>query len=232
MRKTFLLLILLFFPIFVFSQLELYNSVTREKITGDEGVTLSFTRKGCNFLNVERHYNAFLNWGSIEGYRSSYSTTNNYSYNGSYVYLPCEFLISYSITIRSPNYETVGLSQEVIPNYVGDGRFKVDNYDGEVSTSYISDMINKACEMYDYNNQPVYLVPKKQIIEGSLDVTTKQNNQSVNDLGLLNVKNIAEGLQISEDDVIKLITSGQLKGKKIGEKYFVRKEDFDVFMKK
>jgi hypothetical protein len=51
-------------------------------------------------------------------------------------------------------------------------------------------------------------------------------------LGLLTGINIAQGLSIYEDEVIKLISSEQLKGKKIGDKYFVLKEDFDAFVKK
>ena len=57
-------------------------------------------------------------------------------------------------------------------------------------------------------------------------------SQTTNALGLLTTSAIAEGLKISEEEVIKLITTDQLKGKKIGDKYFVRKEDFDEFMKK
>ena len=58
------------------------------------------------------------------------------------------------------------------------------------------------------------------------------NNQATADLGLLSIANIADGLKIPEEDVIKLIDTNELKGKKIGDKYFVRKEDFDAFMKK
>jgi excisionase family DNA binding protein len=56
-------------------------------------------------------------------------------------------------------------------------------------------------------------------------------NSGTNDLGLLTTNAIATGLGISEEEVIKLVKSGQLKGKKIGDKYFVLKEDFDAFMK-
>lgn len=58
------------------------------------------------------------------------------------------------------------------------------------------------------------------------------NDKTTSNLGLLTTKNIADGLEISEDEVIKLIQTGQLKGKKIGDKYFIVKEDFDEFMKK
>ncbi|HEY5469380.1 MAG TPA: helix-turn-helix domain-containing protein [Bacteroidales bacterium] len=57
-------------------------------------------------------------------------------------------------------------------------------------------------------------------------------DESTQNLGLLTIKSIAEGLKITEEEVVKLIETNELKGKKIGDKYFVRKEDFDEFMKK
>ena len=57
-------------------------------------------------------------------------------------------------------------------------------------------------------------------------------SQTTNTLGLLTTREIADGLKISEEEVVKLIETGQLKGKKIGDKYFIRKDDFDEFMKK
>jgi excisionase family DNA binding protein len=42
---------------------------------------------------------------------------------------------------------------------------------------------------------------------------------------------IASALKISEQDVINLIKTNKLKAKLIGDKYFIRKEDFDAFMK-
>jgi excisionase family DNA binding protein len=56
-------------------------------------------------------------------------------------------------------------------------------------------------------------------------------SQATNALGLLTTSAIADGLKIPEEEVIKLIESNQLKGKKIGDKYFVVKDDFDAFMK-
>lgn len=69
-------------------------------------------------------------------------------------------------------------------------------------------------------------------VETKIIVTESKPTNIANDFGLLTTKFIAEGLGISEEEVVKLITSDQLKGKKVGEKYFVRKEDFDEFMKK
>jgi len=60
----------------------------------------------------------------------------------------------------------------------------------------------------------------------------RTTTQMSNDFGLLTTMAIADGLKISEEEVINLIKTDQLKGKKIGEKYFIRREDFDEFMKK
>jgi len=75
---------------------------------------------------------------------------------------------------------------------------------------------------------------KKEPNGGDIKTTNQVpiTNQTTNDLGFLTTKVIADGLKIPEEEVINLITTNQLKGKKIGEKYFVRKEDFDEFMKK
>jgi excisionase family DNA binding protein len=56
-------------------------------------------------------------------------------------------------------------------------------------------------------------------------------SQATISLGLLTTTAIADGLKIPEEEVIKLIKSNQLKGKKIGDKYFVLKDNFDAFMK-
>ncbi len=233
MKKLLLIFFVATNSIIAAAQITLYNSSTREMIGENEGVTITFERKVLEFSDVQRHFNAFLNWGWIEGQKYSYSTTDQYTYNGSRIYLPCEILIKYTLTIRSPYYETFILSQVVIDNYAGDGYFKFNNYNGEVSADFLEQMRISACPSYDFNLQSeIYLVPKKLVVEGSMDVNLKTPDQSTSNLGLLSTKSIAEGLAIAEEEVIKLITSGQLKGKKIGEKYFVRKEDFDLFMKK
>ena len=80
-----------------------------------------------------------------------------------------------------------------------------------------------------------YEIDMREKAAGDVKKTTNKTtlmSQSTNDLGLLTTSAIAEGLKISEEEVIKLITNDQLKGKKIADKYFVRKEDFDEFMKK
>lgn len=75
---------------------------------------------------------------------------------------------------------------------------------------------------------------KKDPVGGETIITNTGpiSSTSTNNLGLLTVANIADGLKLSEEEVVKLIENDQLKGKKIGDKYFIRKEDFDAFMKK
>ena len=79
-----------------------------------------------------------------------------------------------------------------------------------------------------------YEIEMREKAEGGDKKTVSQTpvmSQATNTLGLLTTVAIADGLKIPEEEVIKLITSNQLKGKKIGDKYFVVKEDFDAFMK-
>lgn len=79
-----------------------------------------------------------------------------------------------------------------------------------------------------------YEIEMREKASGGDNKTTIQapiTNQATNDLGLLTTSTIADGLKIPEEEVIKLIKTDQLKAKKIGEKYFVVKEDFDAFMK-
>jgi hypothetical protein len=79
-----------------------------------------------------------------------------------------------------------------------------------------------------------YEIEMKEKAFSAVKKTTSQTlntNQVTNDLGLLTTIVIADGLKVPEEEVVKLIESNQLKGKKIGDKYFVVKEDFDSFMK-
>ena len=80
-----------------------------------------------------------------------------------------------------------------------------------------------------------YEIEMREKAAGDVKKTTNKTtlmSQSTNDLGLLTTSSIAGGLKISEEEVIKLITTDQLKAKKIGDKYFIRREDFDEFMRK
>jgi excisionase family DNA binding protein len=97
------------------------------------------------------------------------------------------------------------------------------NEDGEViytSKDLSTSMLQEANELANKRASSVVI-----------ETTSSTTAQPTTDLGLLTTGTIAEGLKISEDDVIKLIKTNELKGKKIGDKYFVRKEDFDAYMK-
>jgi excisionase family DNA binding protein len=79
------------------------------------------------------------------------------------------------------------------------------------------------------NDLSPYQLAEAQKLSANLVVKPVQSSMPD---GLLTPKGIADALNIQEEEVIKLIESGELKSKKIGDKYFIRKEDFDDFMKK
>jgi DNA-binding CsgD family transcriptional regulator len=88
---------------------------------------------------------------------------------------------------------------------------------------------------YSSKDLSPYQLAEAQKESADLDIKPVQStifDETKQSLGLLSTKTIADGLKISENDVIDLITTNQLNGKKIGDKYFVLKEDFDAFMKK
>lgn len=69
-------------------------------------------------------------------------------------------------------------------------------------------------------------------LKGSINVNNLNSSGKSDNLNILTPSQIAEALGLAESDVLDLIRTQQLKAKKIGEKYFIRKEDFDDFMKK
>jgi excisionase family DNA binding protein len=77
-----------------------------------------------------------------------------------------------------------------------------------------------------------HLIAKQENINLNGNLNIDQQNNKTENLGVMSTSDIAKKLGVTESEIIKLILSNQLKGKKIGEKYFVRKEDFDAFMKK
>lgn len=73
---------------------------------------------------------------------------------------------------------------------------------------------------------------KGSINVNNVNTSNSDTNDSSSKLDILTPKQIADALGLSENDVVDLIIKQQLKAKKIGDKYFIRKEDFDEFMKK
>jgi hypothetical protein len=106
------------------------------------------------------------------------------------------------------------------------------NYSGPNLSAYELSELKK--EYSETKMSPYELEMKKKAEEKDIKSTNQPpvTSQSTNNFGLLTTKVISDGLQIPEEEVIKLIKTDQLKGKKIGEKYFVLREDFDAFMKK
>ena len=223
MKTNLLLNLLLIVTLNAQSQIDLYNSVTREKLKKEDGAVVTINAKQGY---IDSFYDKFIppdGPHEVSFNRGSRDVSFSFPYDGETYYIPNNLgVINYTVTITAPYFETTKMSQ-VLSNWEN----------GPYSYRYIG-LWNQQANPYDLLRPfkiiigDVYLVPKKEVIEGDFTV----RNQSSNDLGLLTAKEIANALTISEEDVIHLITGGELKGKKIGEKYFVRKEDFDEFMKK
>jgi excisionase family DNA binding protein len=64
-------------------------------------------------------------------------------------------------------------------------------------------------------------------MNGNLNINQTQSGS----LEVFSTEEIAMKLGVQEIEIIKLIQNQKLLGKKIGNKYFVRKVDFDKFMK-
>ena len=232
--SLFLLMVLLCLK--SFSQISLFNSVTRKMIRADEGVVVSFSARLGYIDN--------FTWQQVgEGHvyvsytKRSQMDNQNYVYEGKpiqiQIYRYGGLIINYTLNITSSNYETINYPVVICSEFGADGN--VSEYQ---KGNGITERVHEPCDIghhsiYDLFEE-IYLVPKKEIIEGNINITSKseQSDKATNELGLLTTSSIASGLGISENDVIKLITTNQLKGKKIGDKYFVRKDDFDAFMKK
>lgn len=110
-------------------------------------------------------------------------------------------------------------------------------YSGKDLSPYELEQLNKDYVAPVANGRKLspYEIEMQEKASAGDNKTTSQaplTNQATNGLGLLTTSAIADGLKIPEEEVIKLIKSNELKGKKIGDKYFILKEDFDAFMKK
>jgi hypothetical protein len=85
----------------------------------------------------------------------------------------------------------------------------------------------------EYSNSPTfnyvaYLVPKNSKV--SLSGKIISNRQEVNELDVYSSAEIAEKLKIKEDEILTLIKKRKLKGKKIGDKYFVSGDELRKFL--
>jgi len=85
----------------------------------------------------------------------------------------------------------------------------------------------------EYSSSPtfnyiVYLVPKNSKVNISGKIIS--NRQEVNELDVYSSAEIAEKLRIKEDDILDLIKKKKLKGKKIGDKYFVSGKELRKYL--
>jgi excisionase family DNA binding protein len=208
------------------SQGNIYNSVTREKLKAEDGVVIQVSVKLLTIENWNWDYITFWKYYDCTWDLVLVSKNTSTTYDGNPVNYYWNTVASYEITVSAPYYETTTITGQNFQCVPGQ-RWAQVSINDEI-TERNPPKPDKYLEYASLRFPDIYLVPKKQVIEGDLKVT----NQAAGDLGLLTTKSIATGLGITEEAVIELITSGQLKGKKIGEKYFVRKEDFDAFMKK
>lgn len=145
----------------------------------------------------------------------------------------------------------------ILKSYTYDGpkKYKLDgdpeteyNYTWKASKQYTKIVTyefrasgyEKTVTSYDYSCTGDYcradtirvtLIPVKQDVNLSGNVNLNQQEPKPESLGVLTTTEIAKQLGVPEDEILKLIQTQKLKAKKIGDKYFVRKEDFDAFMK-
>ncbi|OGU77250.1 MAG: hypothetical protein A2499_11945 [Stygiobacter sp. RIFOXYC12_FULL_38_8] len=85
----------------------------------------------------------------------------------------------------------------------------------------------------EYSSSPtfnyiVYLVPKNSKVNLSGKIIA--NRQEMNELDIYSSSEIAEKLQIKEDDILNLIKKKKIKGKKIGDKYFVSGDELRKYL--
>lgn len=204
--KTFKLFILvLLVTLNTQAQIDLYNSVTREKLKKEDGAVVTINAKQGYFVSF---YDKFIppdGPHEVSLNRATREVSFSFPYNGETYQIANNWgVISYTFTITAPYFETTTMSR-VVSNWVN----------GPFSYRYIGPWNQKANEFellspFKINIGDVYLVPKKEVLEADLTI----RSQSSNDLGLLTTKDIANALTISEEDVISLITKGELKGKK------------------
>ncbi|MBI3125262.1 MAG: helix-turn-helix domain-containing protein, partial [Ignavibacteriales bacterium] len=77
-------------------------------------------------------------------------------------------------------------------------------------------------------NYIVYLVPKNSKVNLSGKIIA--NRQELNELDVYSTEELAEKLKIKEDDVLDLIKKKKIRGKKIGDKYFISGDELRKYL--
>lgn len=85
----------------------------------------------------------------------------------------------------------------------------------------------------EYSNSPtfnyiVYLVPKNSKVNLSGKIIS--NRQELNELDVYSSSEIAAKLNVKEEEILDLIKKKKIKGKKIGEKYFISGDELRKYL--
>lgn len=108
----------------------------------------------------------------------------------------------YTVTVSAAGYETA----------VNHGRLNSGVQDGS--------------EFKGHPDIEIYLVPKLEVIGGEISITPPTQQET----GVLATEQVAKSLGVDELEILKLIKMGKLKGKQIGSKYFVSREELKRFI--
>jgi excisionase family DNA binding protein len=222
----------------------LYNSETKERIKDDEGVIANCNWSYFNLVNEKHNFSFFLDY-----YVSDFHTEIGHNFksesitNGS-VSFHLKNAIDVEIIFSSPNYENSNYECIFCRTYQGQW-FSINTESPliEEAAKWIAKNKIPCGNSRSSETIPLYLIPKRTILGGTLNVKIEkdqnQDNSEINsnqendaDLGLFSSKEIAQKLRVPEEEILKLIRNGELKAKKIGTQFFIRKEDFDEYMKK
>lgn len=85
----------------------------------------------------------------------------------------------------------------------------------------------------EYSSSPsfnyiVYLVPKNSKVNLSGKIIS--NRQELNELDVYSSDEVAEKLKVKEENILDLIKKKKIKGKKIGEKYFISGDELRKYL--
>ena len=212
-----------------------YNSVTKKLINEDEGVTATYTSQNFKLVVDKSKYSLLLNSYQFAFHTEFYNETQTLPVHES-ISLNLKNLLSFKITFSGPGYESQSYLVTYCSIYNNFTYYSKDMNNSSTSDAekrILNQIARESCSSDVWGSMgQIYLVPKRTVIDGNLNVKTTSVERPANDLGLITTLEIANRLSLKENDIINFILKGELKAKKIGEKYFVRKEDFDAFMKK
>jgi excisionase family DNA binding protein len=211
-----------------------YNSMTKEPIRESEGVTaiVSYTIHHLVYDNTQEP--TIFSGTRICFHNEVIKTSQQFIIKEGKLNITLFDILDFTIEISGNGYESTSIHTKcnVYEPLLGSNFYIASPY----SPEYVAREEFKKNMVNTNTNYTFYLVPKKTVLEGTININniTQQDPQANKpaDLGVFSAKEISQRLRVSEEAILKLITNGELKAKKIGEQYFIRKEDFDEFIKK